>query len=101
MSKQRNPMERSNQENQASKFQYIPSRHTSSEVDIFETNKTQTENNLQSSNNTRSTLPLNPFYGEAIGYIKNRRFDKISEILEECPHQFYDGVDEMHKTILH
>lgn len=80
----------------------MPSRNDAPESDLFNTqNRNLAESNLQSSNNTRSTLPLNPFYGDFIGYIKLRKCDKIAEILEELPHQFYDGVDEMHKTILH
>jgi ankyrin repeat protein len=56
---------------------------------------------MKSASNLRSTLPLNPFFGDFISYIKVRNLVKIQEILSEHPNKFYGPVDEMKKTILH
>lgn len=75
-------------------YEYVPSDHEPEDRKIQESQFT-------SSYNGRSTLPLNPYYGEVINFIKQKKSDMIRQYLEECPHQFYEGIDEMHKTILH
>lgn len=80
-------------------YEYVSSERDSEQN--FQENRVTDSGQLRSTSNLRSTLPLNPFYGEFIEHIKSRNNRKIKEVLEEFPHRFYSAVDEMDKTILH
>lgn len=67
----------------------------------FTGNRVTASGQVRSASHLRSTLPLNPFYGDFIEHIKARNTRKIKEILNEVPFKFYQSVDEMNKTILH
>lgn len=64
-------------------------------------NKNTASGEMRSTSNLRSTLPLNPFFGEFLDHIRTKNLRKIKEILEDNPSKFYGSVDEMDKTILH
>jgi len=85
-SKQMNPLKKQSQtEEQKEEYEYIP-RTDNKESDIFDIDNNRKFQDSQlraSSNNTRSTLPLNPFYGDFIGYIRLRKYDMIRQTLEE------------------
>jgi ankyrin repeat protein len=87
------------QNSSSEEYEYVSSERDSEQN--FQGNRVTDSGQLRSTSNLRSTLPLNPFYGEFIEYIKSRNNRKIKEVLEEFPHRFYSSVDEMDKTILH
>ena len=104
-SKKQNPLNRS-KKIVGESLKYVKKTQDQSEHMVNSNNKGSSlkyteESQMVSSYNDRSTLPLNEFYGEVINHIKKHNNMKVKEVLEECSHQFYEGIDEMQKTVLH
>jgi hypothetical protein len=85
-------------------FNYIP-KSTSSRATTSrgskEYNTNAPDNTTGNFSQNRSTLPLNPFYGDFISKIKSRKMDQVEKILTKNTHKFYGPIDEMGKTALH
>ena len=48
---------------------------------------------------TRSTMPLNSFYGDFINKLKFRKTQQIEEMLKDKTELFYSSIDEMDKKL--